>query len=86
MSLNLLQALAAVAGLSPSALSGLVASTTLVRDSPGAVTNSSSGTGFAAAADAGVQHAAATLPQQVLRQLLALVPHTHVPPTIASAE
>lgn len=79
ISCNVLQALAAVASLSPGALAGLVAGNTLPRDSPGAGRNSGGEGLFAAAADAGVQHAAAALPQQLLRQLLALVPHAQVP-------
>jgi hypothetical protein len=85
VSFDVLQALAAVASLSPGALDGLVAGNTLPRESPDAGRSSGDEAAFAAAADAGVQHAPAALPQQLLRQLLALVPHAQAPSPLAGA-
>jgi hypothetical protein len=81
VSFAVLQALAAVASLSPGALAGLVAGSAPPRESPNAGRNSGGEGLFAAAADAGVHPQAAALPQQLLRQLLALVPHAQVPPS-----
>ena len=75
-----------MAGLRPGALAGLVAGAAPLHEGLGAGVSSGDGTAFAAAADVGVHHAAAALPQQLLHQLLALVPHAHVPPTVAGTE
>ena len=71
----MLQALAVVASLNPGALSGLVASTALLGDHLGPEAN---GTAAAFPAVPKLETQPAAVPQQLLRQLLALVPHMQV--------
>lgn len=68
-----------MANLSPGALSGLIANAAPIGGGVSTGMAGATSDGFVAMPDTGVQQAAAALPQQLLRQLLASVPHVQVP-------